>query len=258
MAGNNGCAMRLADKTAVITGAAAGIGRATAELFVREGARVVIADRDGAAATELARSLGDAASAHQVDVSRAAEVEALMTEAAARLGRLDILVNNAGYGIRGSVVTTAEDDWNALMAVNVTGVFLCSKHAIPHMARGGGGAIVNTASTIAMVGLADRAAYVASKGAVLALTRAMALDHAADGIRVNCVNPGVIWSSYYDKMVATHEDPEGFKARLKARAPTNRWGEPHEIATAILWLASDEASFATGSAMTIDGGYTAW
>jgi NAD(P)-dependent dehydrogenase (short-subunit alcohol dehydrogenase family) len=250
--------MRLAGKTALITGAAAGIGKATAELFVREGARVVLADQNQDALARTAEPLGEAAHTCRVDVSRAAEVEAMMADAVARLGRLDILVNNAGYGIRGNVVTTSEDDWNALMSVNVTGVFLCAKYAIPHMVRDGGGAIVNTASTIAMVGLADRAAYVASKGAVLALTRAMALDHAADNIRVNCVAPGVVWSSYYEKMVATHEDPEGFKARLKARAPTNRWGEPHEIATAILWLASDEASFATGSAMTVDGGYTAW
>jgi NAD(P)-dependent dehydrogenase (short-subunit alcohol dehydrogenase family) len=182
----------------------------------------------------------------------------MMDAAVARHGRLDILVNNAGYGIRGNVVTTGEDDWNALMAVNVNGVFLCSKHAIPHMVAQGGGVIVNMASTIALVGIPDRAAYVASKGAVAALTRAMALDHAADNIRVNSVAPGVVWSSYYDKIVATHDDPDGFKARLKARAPTNRWGEPHEIAAAILWLASDEASFATGSTMTIDGGYTAW
>lgn len=250
--------MRLKDKIALITGAAAGIGEATAELFVREGARVVVADRDGARAAEVAARLGDRASGYQVDVSNGAEVKAMMDATVAAHGRLDILVNNAGYGIRGSVVTTDEADWNALMAVNVNGVFLCSKHAVPHMVAQGGGVIVNTASTIALVGIPDRAAYVASKGAVAALTRAMALDHAADNIRVNSVAPGVVWSSYYDKMVETHDDPEGFKARLKARAPTNRWGEPVEIASAILWLASDEASFATGSTLTVDGGYTAW
>jgi NAD(P)-dependent dehydrogenase (short-subunit alcohol dehydrogenase family) len=250
--------MRLQSKTAVITGAAAGIGKATAELFVREGAKVVVADRDGDQAAAVAKSLGAAASAFAANVSVAAEVEALMKDTVARLGRIDILVNNAGYGIRGNVVTTTEEDWDALMAVNLKGVFLCSKYAIPYMIAQGGGAIVNTASTIASVGIPDRVAYVASKGGVAALTRAMALDHAADNIRVNSVAPGVIWSSYYEKMLETHEDPETFLAKLKARAPTNRWGEPHEIATAILWLASDEASFATGSSMTIDGGYTAW
>jgi NAD(P)-dependent dehydrogenase (short-subunit alcohol dehydrogenase family) len=250
--------MRLENKIAVITGAAAGIGKATAELFVREGAKVVVADRDGEQASAVARSLGTAASAFTVDVSVGAEVKRLMDDTVARLGRLDILVNNAGYGIRGNVVTTTEEEWDALMAVNLKGVFLCSKYAVPYMIAQGGGAIVNTASTIASVGIADRAAYVASKGGVAALTRAMALDHAADNIRVNSVAPGAVWSSYYEKMLATHEDPETFLAKLKARAPINRWGEPHEIATAILWLASDEASFATGSTMTIDGGWTAW
>lgn len=250
--------MRLRHKIALVTGAAAGIGKATAELFVREGATVVVADIDGKAAADVAAGLGERASAVAVDVRRSAEVRAMMDGTVARHGRLDILVNNAGYGIRGTVVTTSEEDWDALMAVNVTGVFLCSKHAVPHMVAQGGGAVVNVASTIAMVGIPDRAAYVASKGAVAALTRAMALDHAADNIRVNSVAPGVVWSSYYDKMVADHEDPARFKAQLKARTPTNRWGEAAEIASAILWLASDEASFATGSTLTVDGGYTAW
>ncbi len=250
--------MRLENKIALITGAAAGIGKATAELFVREGAKVVIADRDGAAASAVAQALGEAAVAVTVDVSVGPQVKRMMDEAVARFGRLDILVNNAGYGIRGDVVTTAEEDWDALMDVNLKGVFLCSKYAVPHMIAQGGGAIVNTSSTVASVGIPDRVAYVASKGGVAALTRAMALDHAADHIRVNSVAPGTIWSSYYEKMVETHEDPETFIARLKARAPTNRWGEPHEIASAILWLASDDSSFATGSAVTIDGGWTAW
>ncbi len=250
--------MRLRRKIALVTGAGSGIGRATAELFVREGASVVIADRDGERAAEVARGLGDAATAFTVDVSHSASVERMMDEVVRRFGRLDVLVNNAGYGIRGSVVTTDEADWDALMAVNLKGVFLCSKYAVPHMAAGGGGAIVNTSSTSATVGIPDRAAYVASKGGVAALTRAMALDHAGDKIRVNCVAPGVTWSSYYDRMVATHPDPEDFRAKLKARAPVNRWAEPAEIASAILWLASDEASFATGSEMTVDGGYTAW
>lgn len=126
------------------------------------------------------------------------------------------------------------------------------------MAAGGGGAIVNTASNVAHVGLADRAAYVASKGGVAALTRAMALDHAQQNIRVNAVAPGTTWSTYFDQMVATHEDPEGFIAGLNARSPMNRLAQPVEIAEAILWLASGEASYATGSILTVDGGMTAW
>ncbi len=250
--------MRLKDKIAVITGAAAGIGKASAEIFVREGARVVLADRNGAAVESLARDLGAAAIAVTADVSRGVDAKRMMDAAIGRFGRLDILVNNAGYGIPGTVVTTEEDAWDALMAVNLKGVFLCCKHAIPLMAAQGGGTIVNTASNVATVGIFDRAAYVASKGGVAALTRAMALDHAAENIRVNCVAPGVTWSSYYERMVASHPDPETFLARLKARAPTNRWAEPVEIANAILWLASDEASFATGAMFTIDGGMTAW
>jgi NAD(P)-dependent dehydrogenase (short-subunit alcohol dehydrogenase family) len=145
--------VRLTDKIALITGAAAGIGEATAELFVREGASVVVADLDTTKAAEVAKRLGDKATPFTVDVSKSAAVKAMVDAAVARHGRLDILVNNAGYGIRGNVVTTEEDDWNALMAVNVNGVFLCSKHAVPHMVAQGGGVIVNIASTIALVGI---------------------------------------------------------------------------------------------------------
>ena len=250
--------MRLADKVAIITGSAAGIGAAAAEIFVREGAKVLLADRNGEGAEQLAARLGPQAAAFQVDVSSSAEVKAMVEAAVARFGRLDILVNNAGYGIPGTVVNTDEDAWDALMAVNLKGVFLCCKHAIPVMAGQGGGTIVNTASNVATVGIFDRAAYVASKGGVAALTKAMALDHAKQNIRVNCVAPGVTWSTYFDKMVAEHPDPETFKERLKARSPTHRWAQPVEIANAILWLASDEASFATGAMFTVDGGMTAW
>lgn len=248
--------MRLRGKTAIVTGAGAGIGAATAALFAKEGARVLVVDRDGQRAAEVAGGIGGVALA--VDVSDEAAVEAMAREAEARFGRVDVLVNNAGYGIRGSVVTTAAADWDALMAVNLKGVFLCSKHVIPLMAAGGGGSVVNTASNIAQVGIADRAAYVASKGGVAALTRAMALDHAAQNIRVNAVAPGTTWSSYFDKILETHDDPEGFVAALNARAPMNRVAQPIEIANAILWLASDESSFATGSILTVDGGMTAW
>ncbi len=246
--------MRLMDKVAIVTGAAAGIGAATAKLFGREGAKVLVVDRDGAAAQKIAVEVGGYSSA--VDVADEAAVAKMALDARQRFGQIDILVNNAGYGIRGSVVTTRADDWDALMSVNVKGVFLCSKHVIPLMTNGG--SIVNTASNVANVGLADRAAYVASKGAIAALTRAMALDHAADKIRVNAVAPGTTWSSYFDKMLASHPDPDGFIKALNARAPMNRIGEPDEIAQAILWLASDASSYATGSILTVDGGMTAW
>ena len=176
-----------------------------------------------------------------------------------RLGRVDILVNNAGYGIRRSVVSTEEEEeWDALMAVNLKGVYLCSKHVIPAMAAGGGGAIVDTASNLASVGLADRAAYVAFKGGVAALTRAKALDHVAERIRVNCVAPGVKRSTYFDRMIATRSDPDGFVAALDARSPMNRMATPAEIANVMLRLASDEASNVTGAMYTVDGGAAAW
>ena len=248
--------MRLKDKAAIVTGAGAGIGAAVAALFAKEGASVLAVDRDGARASEVADKTGGFAM--EADVSDEAAVAAMVRHAQEAFGRIDVLVNNAGYGIRGSVVDTAAGDWDALMAVNLKGVFLCSKHAIPVMAAGGGGVIVNTASNVAHVGLADRAAYVASKGGVAALTRAMALDHAGQNIRVNAVAPGVTWSSYFDRMLETHPDPQGFVAALNARSPMNRVAQPIEIANAILWLAGGESSFATGSILTVDGGMTAW
>ncbi len=248
--------MRLKNRMAIITGAGAGIGAAAAERFVAEGARVLVVDRDGEKAEAVATRIG--ADWLAIDVSDETAVREMAQTALGLFGRIDILVNNAGYGIRGSVVTTEAEDWDRLMSVNLKGVFLCSKHVIPIMVAGGGGAIVNTASNVAFVGLADRAAYVASKGAVAALTRAMALDHAKQNIRVNAVAPGTTWSTYFDQMVATHEDPDGFIAGLNARSPMNRLAAPGEIAEAILWLASPESSYATGSILTVDGGMTAW
>jgi NAD(P)-dependent dehydrogenase (short-subunit alcohol dehydrogenase family) len=249
--------MRLNDKVAVITGAGAGIGAATAQLFAREGAKVVVADYDGNAAGTIAKHIGAQAVALATDVRKNADVKAMIDGAVKAFGRIDILVNNAGRGILGTVVTTAEEDWDDIMAVNLKGVFLCSKHAVPVMKASGGGAIVNVASTVSVVGIPDRAAYVASKGGVAALTRAMALDHVADNIRVNSVGPGVIWSNYYDKMMQQVPDPAAFKKGLEDRAPMGRVGEPKDVAAAILYHASDESGFVTGSMMTMDGGYTA-
>jgi NAD(P)-dependent dehydrogenase (short-subunit alcohol dehydrogenase family) len=168
-----------------------------------------------------------------------------------------VLVNNAGYGITGTVVETSEADWNALMATNVNGVFLGCKAVIPIMVAQGGGSIINTASAVSVVGIQDRAAYVASKGAVAALTRAMALDHADQGIRVNCVGAGTVESPYYDRMFAASPEPETLKRQLESRQLFNRLGRPQEIAAAMLFLASDESSFCTGSTLFADGGWTA-
>lgn len=251
--------MKLTGKIAIITGAGSGIGHAAARLFAREGALVVVADRDGAAAGRVTAELvedGARAEAETVDVTREKEVEALIAGVVERHARLDILVNNAGYGIAGTVVDTSEADWDALMAVNVKGVFFGCKYAIPAMERQGGGAIVNTASAVAHVGIRDRAAYVASKGAVAALTRAMAIDHVGAKIRVNCVAPGTIESPYFAKILS---GPDGAELRhgLEMRQAMERLGQPVEIAKAILFLASDDSSFCTGTTLVADGGWTA-
>lgn len=242
----------------IITGGASGIGRATASLLHARGACVVVADVNEAAAEALASELGDRAVAVTVDVSDSASVQNLIAKTLNAFSRIDVLCNNAGFGFRGNVATIEEADWDRLMSVNVRGVFLCSKYAMPHLAASGNGRIVNTSSYTSLVGIADRAAYVASKGAVTALTRAMALDHVADGIRVNAVAPGTVDSPYFAAMVADAEHPEALLAELNGRAPMSRMGRPEEIAEAIAWLASSRSSFATGSVLTVDGGSSAW
>ncbi|WP_044870085.1 SDR family oxidoreductase [Pseudomonas sp. LFM046] len=250
--------MKLKNKIALITGAGAGIGEATAKLFAQQGAKVVVADRNIEQAQAVADAIGEQAVAVQADVANAEQVKAMVEAAVGHFGGLDILVNNAGFGTLGTVVTLEEDTWDQVVDVNLKGVFLCSKYAIPEIVRRGGGAVVNLASTISVVGIKDRAAYVAAKGGVAALTRAMALDHALEGVRVNSVAPGVIASSYYDRMFEQVPDPVAFKKGLEARSPLNKMGEPTDIANMILFLASDDSSFATGAMFTVDGGYTAW
>ncbi|OYX69535.1 MAG: short-chain dehydrogenase [Rhizobiales bacterium 32-66-11] len=250
--------MSMDGKVVIVTGSASGIGRAAATLFVRDGAKVVIADSNEEAARETAAALGPNARALRADVSKDADVRALVAFTLDQFGRIDVLVNNAGFGFTGTVVSIPEADWDRLMSVNLKGVFLCSKHVIPVMAAQGGGAIVNTGSYTAGVGIADRAAYVASKGGVVSLTRAMALDHVDQNIRVNAVAPGTVHSPYFDRMFAQSADPAGMKKALDDRAPMHRMGRPEEIAEAILWLASDKSAFATGSTLTIDGGTSIW
>ncbi|MBN8188330.1 SDR family oxidoreductase [Salipiger thiooxidans] len=251
--------MRLAGKIAVVTGSASGIGHETAKLFAAEGAHVVVADRDADAAAKVALELaaeGASAEAVAVDVSQEDQVKALLDGVKSRHGRLDILVNNAGYGFAGTVADTSVEDWDALFAVNVRGVFLGCKHAVPIFAAQGGGIIVNTASGGAIVGIANRAAYTASKGAVAALTRAMAIDHADDMIRVNCVAPGTIETPYFTEIFAKSPDAAALRKGLEDRQVMGRLGRPEEIARAILFLASDDATFCTGSTLVVDGGWT--
>lgn len=248
--------MRLNGKVCIVTGGGSGIGRATCVLFAREGARVVVADKRSEAAQAVAAECGGAI-ALEVDVSVSAQVKRMVDDTVAQFGRLDVLVSNAGYGITGSVVETDEDAWEGLMAVNVRGVYLCAKHAIPAMKRTGGGAIVNTASVVASIGIRNRAAYCASKGAVAALTRAIAIDHVGDGIRCNAVAPGTIDTPYFDDILRNSPVAADSRKALEARQLLGRLGTPEEIAAGILFLASDESRFATGSILTLDGGMTA-
>jgi NAD(P)-dependent dehydrogenase (short-subunit alcohol dehydrogenase family) len=248
---------RLKNKVCLITGGGSGIGRATCLLFAREGAKVAVADKSLPAAQAVAKETGANAVAIEVDVALSAGVQAMIRTTLEKFGRLDVLVNNAGYGIPGSVTETSEEDWSKLMAVNVNGVFYGCKYAIPVMKKQGGGVIVSTASIVAAVGIRNRAAYCASKGAVAALTRAMALDHVADNIRVNCVAPGTIDSPYFEEIFRNSDRPAELRREFEVRQAMNRMGKPEEIANAILFLASDESSFCTGSVLTADGGMTA-
>ncbi len=251
---------RLEGKVAIITGAAAGIGRASAQLFAAEGARVVIADLDEAGGKETARLIEEqngTARFVQTDVTVPEQVQALMQTSVETYGRIDILFNNAAVNHFGRVTETFVEDWDRVMTVNVRSVFLGCKYVIPIMQRGGGGTIVNTASAAAIVGLKNLAAYTASKGAVLQLTKNLALDYAPDHIRVNALCPGVTATEMTLNVIASSPDPAAARARYDAGRPLGRMAEPLEIAQAALFLASDESSFMTGSYLLVDGGYCA-
>jgi NAD(P)-dependent dehydrogenase (short-subunit alcohol dehydrogenase family) len=241
----------------IVTGAGSGIGRATALRFAERGGTVVVADINEESAGGTVAELKTKGLAVPTDVSDSVQVAAMVATTVDAFGKIDVLVNNAGFGFRGTVETITEQDWDRLMSVNAKGVFLCSKHAIPELAKTGG-RIVNVASYTAAQGIADRAAYVASKGAISALTRAMAVDHVGQGIRVNAVAPGTVNSPYFARMLATAPDPEALRASLDGRALVGRMGEPDEIADAIVWLASEESRFVVGSVLTVDGGTSIW
>lgn len=249
--------MKFQGTTVLVTGAGSGIGRAIALAFAREGAHVLAADIDPDAAAETARLAGPRTVPHQVDVSDSASVQAMIAACLDRFGRLDVLVNNAGIGIAARVTETSEADWDRIMAVNARGVFLGCKYAIPAMVRQGGGVILNMASVAGLVGVRDRAAYCAAKGAVIALTRAIAVDHARENIRVVAICPGTVETPWVARINAHLGDYETIRAQMNARQLLGRMGTPEEIAAACLYLASPEAAFVHGSCFVIDGGMTA-
>ena len=252
--------MKLVGKVAIVTGAGSGIGRATALLFAREGAKLVVADLDATTGAEtvarIGASDGQAVLAH-VDVSEPADVERMVRTAVETFGRLDILVNNVGLSIPATVTETTDEDWGRSLDVNLKSVMLGCKHAIPEMLQAGGGSIVNMASMVGLVASPRQAPYAAAKGGVVMLTKQVAVDYAEQNIRVNCICPSEVNTPLNRKFIEESPDPAAMRKRVLARIPLNRIAEPEEIATAALFLASDDSSYITGVALPVDGGLTA-
>lgn len=250
--------MRLKDKVAIITGGGSGFGEVTGHLFASEGAAVMLADVNSTAARAVAEAIqaeGGKAAWVEANVSSSESTAAMVKATLDAFGQVDILFNNAGVEGWGSVVDADETVWERIFAVHVRGAFLCSKHAIPAMIeRGKGGSIINVSSVAGLVGLQNMAAYSAAKGAIVSLTRSMAADFAPHNIRVNCIAPGTTMTAMGKRLIE-NDTPEKLAQRL-SRYPMRRFGEPQEIARSVLYLASDDSSYTTGTCLVMDGGLT--
>ena len=251
--------MRLKGKVAIITGAGSGLGRATATLFAKEGAKVVVAansEKDGEQTVKAIKEAGGDAILVRVDVTKASDLEKAVKAAMDKYGKLDIMFNNAGTPGPGKMIADiTEEEWNRVLSVNLTGVFLGTKYAIPEMLKGGGGVIINTSSVAGVSPRRYTGAYSAAKAAVIQLTRITALEYARKNIRVNCILPGPIDTPFFSKIAGG--DPEKiaiFKEMVRNEVPLGRFAQPEEIARVALFLASDEASYITGAAFAVDGG----
>lgn len=251
---------RLAGKVAFITGAGSGIGRACAELFAQQGAKVILTGRRAAplndAATHINNSGGQAI-AEQCDVTDSAQISRALEFAVARFGNLTTIVNNAGVMFRGNAEETPEATWDLLIDINLKGTFLVSRAAVEFLRRAGAGSIINIGSVYGVVGSEQRVAYAASKGGVTMLTRAMAMDHAHENIRVNCICPSLVETEMAKQVFANAKNPEEARRQRVSLIPMGRTGTPQEIAHLAAYLASDESAWVTGAAFPIDGGEAA-
>lgn len=248
---------RLKGKIGIVTGAGTGIGRACAIALAREGARVALVGRRKGRVEEVANDIGDSAFAIPADVSKTIDIRSLLDQTVSRFGGLNFLVNNAGVLHIGNAEQITEEDWDDTFNVNVRAVWLLSRAALPHMRKAGGGSIINVASTLGVVGAPNRAAYAASKGAVVLLTKSMAIDHGHENIRVNAICPSFVETDLTAAVISGAPDPATVRRERTAAHPMGRLGQPEDIAGVAVYLASDESSWVTGAILPVDGGYLA-
>jgi NAD(P)-dependent dehydrogenase (short-subunit alcohol dehydrogenase family) len=248
---------RLGGKIGIVTGAGSGIGRACAIALAREGARVALVGRRKHRVEEVAHEIGDRAFAIEADISKTTALNDLINETVSRFGGLNFLLNNAGVLHVGNAEQITEDQWEQTFDLNVRAVWLLSRASLPHMRNAGGGSIINVASTLGVVGARNRTAYASSKGAVILLTKSMAIDHGHENIRVNAICPSFVETELTERILSQASDPAAVRRERTAAHPIGRLGRPEDVAGLTVYLASDESSWVTGAVLPVDGGYLA-